>query len=137
MAENIIPVGADAGMASGVDSDTYVHRPLWTGNAPTRSSNEVAAEAPLAALTVVGRNADLELVPATYATDDTGVAPIGVTAAAVLEDATALNVPVWLDGQFNPDALVWDDSFDTDDKKAHAFDGTPIDMRPVAFKEGL
>lgn len=58
----------------------------------------------------------------------TGVQPIGITVAAIDNDGGAAGgekIEVYRWGMFNPEALVWDDSFNTDEKKRLAFEGAP------------
>jgi hypothetical protein len=58
--------------------------------------------------------------------DSQGVKPIGVMAhAASLGASGDANGQVWYSGCFDPDALTWHDSFDTDAKKEAAFHGAP------------
>jgi hypothetical protein len=58
----------------------------------------------------------------------TGVKAIGIAVYAA--DSTgkadgAMKNACWRQGMFNPDVLVWDASFDTDEKKRLAFEGAP------------
>ncbi|WP_292329166.1 hypothetical protein, partial [Mesorhizobium sp.] len=57
--------------------------------------------------------------------DQVGVQAIGVTTAPVLDTIAAQRVAIYRAGNFNPDALNWDASFDTDAKREAAFRGTP------------
>jgi hypothetical protein len=43
---------------------------------------------------------------------------------------------MYIGGDFNEDALVWDASYGTDLLKRKAFDGTNIVVRPVAYSVG-
>lgn len=66
-----------------------------------------------------------------------GVQAIGVLAHAVSLGATgAANGQVWYSGCFNQDALVWDDSFDTDAAKQAAFRGAPTPTTIIVAKRG-
>lgn len=119
---------SEAGLA-GAQSQSFVEVPLFSGEAPIVTISEIVAAATIAtadlpAYTVVGRNSSGELVKATWASDDSGVAPIGITTAKVLKGATARNVEVFKGGMFNPAALTWDATFDTAAKKRLAFEGS-------------
>lgn len=117
----------DAGLAFS-DSDTFTQVTLHTGAMPQVTTSEVVAAALVAsvdlpAYSVVGRNAGGELVMAVWdAVAANNVRPIGITTTTVKAGATAKNVAVWRDGVFNPDALNWHASFDTDLKKRLAFE---------------
>jgi hypothetical protein len=67
----------------------------------------------------------------------------GVRALGVLAHAASLGAnpavgrgQVWYSGAFNMDALVWDDSFDTDAKKEAAFRGAPTPTTIIIAKRG-
>ncbi len=71
--------------------------------------------------------------------DSSGVRAIGVLAHAASRGASpaaAANGIVWYSGNFNMDALVWDESFDTDAKKASAFFGAPTPTNIIIGKRG-
>lgn len=118
----------NAGLAS-AQTESFNEVPLFSGEAPIVTTSEIVAaaaitSADLPAFSVVGRNSDGELVLATWADDDSGIAPIGITTAAVLKGVTARNVDAFRGGMFNPAALNWDASFDTAEKKRLAFEGS-------------
>lgn len=104
---------------------------LITGHEPAilTVDHPVADSQTLSALEVVGFNASGELVPAEYDATyaSAGVRPIGVAIIAITTatPASQPGLPVYRAGCFNPDALVWDASFDTDAKKFNAFAGAP------------
>ncbi|MFG1332028.1 hypothetical protein V5F41_12350 [Xanthobacter autotrophicus] len=55
-----------------------------------------------------------------------GIDPIGVLITAIASGAGETGrAPIWRAGNFNPAALTWHASFDTDAKKAAAFRGSP------------
>lgn len=119
---------ADAGLA-GIQTQTFTETPLFSGEAPIVTISEVVAAATIAsadlpAFSVVGRNSSGELVLATWASDTSGIAPVGITTAKVLKGATARNVEIFKGGMFNPAALNWHSSFDTAAKKRLAFEGS-------------
>lgn len=65
-------------------------------------------------------------------TRDAGSADyILATSVTILDGETAI-VPVYVQGHFNMDALVWDASYDTDAKKAAAFVGGDYPMLLVS-----
>lgn len=81
------------------------------------ATTETSSEAAWASATLTGG-----------AGGDTGVKAIGIVAYAADNDGGsdgAVNAEVWRSGVYNPDLLVWDDSFDTDEKKRRAFEGSP------------
>ncbi|TIN32917.1 MAG: hypothetical protein E5Y25_30290 [Mesorhizobium sp.] len=53
------------------------------------------------------------------------MAPLGITTAPVVDTDVAQRVAIYRAGNFNPDALNWDASFNTDDKREAAFRGAP------------
>ena len=104
---------------------------LITGNEPAVMTKDeiVAASQTIEALTVVGKNAAGEIVPAVL---DTGtpansIKPIGIAVIAITTGSSGdkKGLPVYRAGCFNPDALVWPASFDTEAKKQAAFEGSP------------
>jgi hypothetical protein len=110
-----------------VAADIY----LITGNEPAVMTKDeiVAFSQTIAALTVVGKNAAGEIVPAVL---DTGtpansIKPIGIAVIAITTTGSGdkKGLPVYRAGCFNPDALVWPASFDTEAKKQAAFEGSP------------
>ena len=67
--------------------------------------------------------------------DRGGVQAVGVMAhAADLGGSGAATGPVWYSGAFNAEALVWDDSFDTDAEKEAAFRGAPTPTTIIIAK---
>lgn len=117
----------DAGAAAGL-SDTFGELIVFTGDTPVSTTPEVVAAAAISgadlpAYTVVGLNGSGELVKAVYnANPANAVYPIGITTATVKQGATNRNVGVYRAGMFNPDALVWDATYNTDALKKRAFD---------------
>lgn len=119
---------ADAGLA-GIQTQSFVEVPLFSGESPIVTQSETVAAAAIAsadlpAFTVVGRNASGELVKAVYATDATAIKPVGITTAKVLKGATDKKVEIFKGGTFNPAALTWDASYTTDALKRLAFEGS-------------
>lgn len=114
-----IPYG-DIGLASGALEDFNIVS-LFSGEAPIVTTAErVGASKTYLANTVVGRDAGGLLVPAVLGT----VAPIGILITNVTTGAgESAGVAVYRGGMFNPDALIWDASYDTDEKKRTAFEG--------------
>jgi hypothetical protein len=111
---------------------------LITGSQPEQfvTDIEVAASQTLAALSVVGLDANGRLIPAVAGTTQA----IGIMAYAVTTDAsTTYKVGrVYRSGCFNPDLLVWPASYNTDPLKMNAFRGAPsptqiLMRRPVGF----
>jgi len=118
-----IPISSEHGIA-GNASETFDIPYLITGKPPTAGFTEPVAAAAIAsadllAFTVVGRNGSGQIVPAVHGS----VQAIGITTNLVPEATANAKVTVFFDGVFNPDALVWDASYDTDEKKRLAFEG--------------
>ncbi len=140
-----IPFG-EPGMA-GNQNEVFTYQQLITGNAPTRTTAEVVeaslyASADFPQFSVVGKNAAGELVMAVIdeVTPANSIVPVGITTATIKAGSSVGNVAIWRDGCFNPDALNWDASYDTDAKKKAAFEGSTnvaIDIRKPGFAEGL
>lgn len=121
---------ADPGRAAFEELDTYIQNFLLAGSHPELApaySFPLPANANYAQFTVLGLNSSGELVPATWnATPANAIKAIGVLAHASSRGATEPSTgPVFYQGCFNQDALVWDASFDTDAKKQAAFRGSP------------
>lgn len=90
----------------------------------------------LAALTVVGFDANGKVTIADISDADPAnhITAVGVLVYAV--DASSGDVvgQVYRGGNFNPDELVWHASYDTDAKKAKAFEGAPSPSQIVITK---
>lgn len=117
------------------ETDAFAVATLITGDTPPIvTTSEVAAVA-LPQWCVVGRDSSGKLVKAVYATDNTAIAPIGITVNAVDPAVGTLDtVAVYRAGCFNPDVLTWDESFDTDAKKKAAIEGAGLQIFLVAPK---
>ncbi len=128
-----IPYGGE-GLPSGVDTEEFSYVELITGHAPelmTQSGYQADGTVAIAAFTVVGISAG-NIVPAT-ATGTADVAPIGVTTAPILANATVQKLGLIRAGNLNVDALVFDASFD-DAEKLAAFEGAPTPTNIVLQK---
>lgn len=57
-----------------------------------------------------------------------GIRPVGITTvdAIIAAGINTASVAIFTSGCFNPNALNWDDTFNTDDKKKHAFVNSPM-----------
>lgn len=123
----ITPKNGDltAGVA-GKWSETIDAEPplLVTGDAPAQASMPLPAAAAqtFAARQVVGLNGSGKLIPAVRGTTQAiGYVVYAPSAATVLDQP----VEVMRQGVFNPDALVFDASYGTDEQKRLAFEGAP------------
>ena len=123
----ITPKNGDltAGVA-GKWSETIDAEPplLVTGDAPAQASMPLPAAAAqtCAARQVVGLNGSGKLIPAVRGTTQAiGYVVYAPSAATVLDQP----VEVMRQGVFNPDALVFDASYGTDEQKRLAFEGAP------------
>ena len=81
---------------------------------------------------VVGLNEAGFIKPATA--DKTVQAGFVVTQAITGSADMQTKVPCFHQGNFNPDALVWDESFDTDAKKEMAFFGASAPTQIIVTK---
>lgn len=140
MAEVAVPY-IEAGQAAFDALDEYTQKFLISGSHPVLSPGfamRVKAEQVLQQFQVVGLDANNDLVPATWhATPANAIQAIGVVTQAVTgNDEGTTTVPVFYSGCFNPDALVWDVSFDTEAKKLAAFNGAPTPTTITLRKRG-
>jgi hypothetical protein len=98
---------------------------LITGSQPEQFVEDlpIAASQTLAALSVVGLDANGRIIPAVAGTTQA----IGIMAYAATTDAsTTYKVGrVYRSGCFNPDLLAWPASYNTDALKMNAFHGAP------------
>lgn len=104
------------------DTINAILTPILLGDDPdvVSQSFEVAASQTLAALTVVGLDANGRIVAATWnATPASRIDPIGVLCEAITTDSSTnyKGALVWVSGHFNYDRLVWDGTFSTDAQK--------------------
>jgi hypothetical protein len=128
-----IPSRAQTAGIPAQNSDTIVAADVYliTGNEPAIMTKDeiVAFSQTIAALTVVGKNPAGEIVPAVLdtVTPANSIKPIGVAIIGATTGGTGdkKGLPVYRAGCFNPDALVWPASFDTEAKKQAAFEGSP------------
>ncbi len=119
------------GVAAGVNSSKFGDRRIFLSQAPTRKDqrlplSDAAKTAGLPYLSVVGRDADDNIVLATHdATDSSNtITPIGVTAEEVTAGSDSLeNVLVYRTGHFNKDALNWDPTYTAGTVRDNAFEG--------------
>jgi hypothetical protein len=114
------------GRAAGFNTDGFAPKKLFTGDTPVTMDYEpVSNAADMEVLTVVMRHTDGTVIKAVW--DDDPIPPmVGITATKYVHGvtgATIAKVSVYKSGCFNPDVLVWDASFDTDEKKRLAFEG--------------
>lgn len=122
MAVTKIPFGAP-GVAS-FQEDSFGQMEVRSGDTPvTTTTEKVGPSTTLAIYSVVGRVGNApggNLVLATQS-----VKPVGILTAPVSTGAgVSTTVDVYRSGMWNPDALVWDASFNTDTLKFAAFEGS-------------
>lgn len=120
----------EAGEAAFDVLDDYTGSFLISGNHPPLAPGfpmAVAADQALRQFEVVGFDGDGKLVPATFDADpEAGVRAIGIVTQAVVGASDgSTTVPTFYSGCFNPEALIWDESYDTPGKKMTAFNGAP------------
>lgn len=121
-----IPLGSDTAGIPGYGTETVVPAPvLMTGDSPTPISETetVAFSQTILARMVVGKvTTGGKIVKSVQNANDGSQNPIGYAVFAVTTDADDVKtVEVVKAGTYNPDALVWDASWDTEAKKAIAF----------------
>ena len=129
----------EAGQAAFEELDTHLQEFLYSGSHPAPAPGiplEVKADEVLEQFHVVGLDANDVLVPAVWNADPgLAIQAVGVCSQAVIgATGGGTKVPTLYTGCFNPDALVWDASFDTDGKKAGAFNGAPTPTTIVIRK---
>lgn len=122
------------------ESLTTNDKTLITGHEPALLTEDfpVADEQTISALHVVALDSNGRIIPALWhGTETSGAWPVGIAVigATTEDDNVFPGIPVYRAGCFNPDALVWPASFDTDAKKWSAFrralapTGTNITLR--------
>jgi hypothetical protein len=122
MANVTLPYG-DAGLAAFEAGDSYSTVELFSGNTPSPVTENftVASGVAIPAFSVVGLTAGNIVM----AEQDGDPQAIGITTAPVLNTGAAQSVAIFRAGCFNPAALNWHASYDTDAKKAAAFRAAP------------
>lgn len=109
-------------------SEQFTTTVLFTGEVDVITTSETVADSVIASVdlpanSVVGRDSSGKIVLATYnSTPASGVPAMGITTETVKTGATVKTVAVYRSGMFNPDALNWHSSYDTDAKKRLAFE---------------
>lgn len=130
----------DPGRAAFEELDTYVQNYLLAGQHPELApaySFPLANDTSFEQFSVVGLDGDGNLALAETGNSDPAddIQAIGVLAHEVsLGSSGSATGPVWYQGNFNMDFLVWDDSFDTDAKKEAAFRGAPTPTNIIIAK---
>lgn len=118
-----------AGIAGFEVSETFTSTEIFNSAVPQPVTEDMAygQNTDLAALSVVGLDAGvLALARLPDGEDDDGVAALGVLVTPVDPGAgQSGSAPIWRAGNFNPDALVWHESYDTPAKRLAAFNGAP------------
>ncbi len=117
---------ADAGMAS-FESQDFNVIDLFSGDTPVSSVPETLLDqnADTPAYTVVGRiTASGKVTICNLGANDGSQVPCGITTAPAPDSGADQKVSTFKTGMFNPAALNWHASFDTDEKKRLAFEGS-------------
>lgn len=101
------------------------------GDMPVQTINvditAAGADRTLALYSVLSGEAD-GILADWNASRDAGSADFILATAVTIADGETATVPVYVQGHFNMDALVWDASYDTDAKKKDAFVGGDYPM---------
>lgn len=134
MTSTLIPQN-DPYMAKASSEDFTTIELVMGDTPPISTSPEVVADATITSVdlpvnSVVGRDGTGKLVLATTGSVDPNddIHPVGITTARVLTGATTKTVAIYRTGCFNPNALNWDASFNTAEKKRLAFEKTGADI---------
>ncbi|MDQ0317717.1 hypothetical protein [Amorphus orientalis] len=124
MANEKVPY-PEAGQAAFEQLDDYHSDLLISGSWPILSPGyplPVKADEELKKFQVCGRDSNGDVVPAVK---DTVQASLICTQAVTGATDGTTTAPFFYAGCFNPDALVWDASYATDEDKRAAFEGAP------------
>lgn len=116
---------------AGVETESFTPIVFLTGDTPSQVTTAEVAAVALSKWQVVGRDGTGKIIPAVLGTTEA----IGITVNAVDPAAGTGKVAVYRAGCYNPKALVWDATYDTDAKKKTAFEktGTQIFMRAPLY----
>lgn len=138
MAVNLPYQSQDAGIPyQWADTINPADKDLFSGDLPPKMTEDLIFKASqtIEARTVVGLDNNDQVVPAVLGT----TAAIGVTAHKVVAGVGQNpGGAVYRAGCFNPDALIWDATYDTDAKKLNAFHGaaTPTNILVRKVQKG-
>jgi len=118
-----IPYGNE-GLPSGISTEEFSYVELFANSTPLPVTRAYQGEGDvaIAPFTVVGLAGDGYLVAALR---DKTVQAIGITLAGIEASGNVQGVGVYVQGNFNINALVFDASYDTTAKKLAAFDDAP------------
>lgn len=125
---NLGPMTQDAGIPAQWSQDINVAQPsLITGNSPALVTQDLIVKTGqnLLALTPMMFDVGKELVPAVA-----GTPAVAILVAATNTMAGAKGAPTYRAGCFNPEALNWDASLNTEAERFNAFEGagTPTNI---------
>jgi len=127
MAHDKIPNPAHGIAAFSTASFSGPMEPLYSGDIPL-TTDHVEVTNGTGALLEIPYLAVVAYTPATKTmamADQTDGAAYAVLPAAIsLAIGETITVPIYREGYFERDALVWDASYDTNDKKKFAFEGS-------------
>lgn len=127
-----------ANLLASTATETFTPEQLFAGSADiVTQAVTVLSGQNLTQYSVVGRVSATGKIKlsATTANDGSQV-PIGILVNAVDASGGDKAGTIYIGGDFNRAALVWDASYDTDAKKAAAFDNTNITTRTLAYSVG-
>lgn len=113
---------------NGTEQNEYASAAAGAGDTMTLTAREIGTAGNDVALTetFTGGGNVFSATPMSGGTDFTGdgIKAMGITTCAVAVAVGATDkIDVYRSGMFNPDALNWHASFDTDEKKRKAFEG--------------
>lgn len=131
MAEKIIPQNAPGIAGFATESWESTAEPRYGEGVPTTTHSTVTSIAALtlALYSVVNINEDDEITLAEFSAGVSNANAI-LAMPVVMANGDSMSVAVYREGHWDMNGLVWDDSFDTDEKKRKAFEGS---ISPTIF----
>lgn len=112
-----------------METFTYTPEDFITGSKDIVTKGvTIASGADVVQYTVLGQvTATGKFIKSVATANDGSQVPVAIAATAVASAAADVDAPVFLQGVFNPELIVWDASF-TAILKSTAFIGTPITL---------
>lgn len=124
MADNKIPLNAPGIAGFATESWSSAEEPRYGEGVPHTTHEEVTSvgAATFALYSVVSVSPTGQIAMAEYTTESDAYAILAAPAAFTA--GQSMSLPFYREGHWSMDGLVWDASFDTDEKKAKAFEGS-------------
>ena len=106
---------------------TYTPPNLFAGEAPIITTTlPLAASTAVVAGQVLAKNASGNLVLHVPAAEDSTAVAVAIAVTAAASSGSVQNIPVYVGGFFNHEALTWHADTNTLAERKAAFEGTPI-----------